>query len=51
MLRRSVKLIQVNHSYIQLTGGVQIIGMNSRFIGYFVFKTKKTQKKYQKIQG
>ena len=33
-------------------GGVQIIGRNSRFMGYFVTKTKKsTEKKYQKIQG
>ena len=37
---------------IETTGGVQIIGRNSRFMGYFVTKTKKsTEKKYQKIQG
>ena len=28
-----------------LTGGVQIIGRNSRFIGYFVTKTKKNTEK------
>ena len=34
------------------TGGVQIIGRNSRFMGYFVTKTKKSaEKKCQKIQG
>ena len=27
------------------TGGVQIIGRNSRFIGYFVTKTKKNTEK------
>ena len=30
---------------VTATGGVQIIGRNSRFIGYFVTKTKKNTEK------
>ena len=37
---------------LKYTGGVQIIGRNLRFFGYFVTKTKNnTEKKYPKIQG
>ena len=34
-----------NMKCIQHTGGVQIIGRNSRFIGYFATKTKKNTEK------